>query len=58
MDLRKDIPILTGRVILVTGGNKDLGKETIKHLAVHNPAKIYMGARSAEKAEEATFDIK
>ncbi|KAJ6035457.1 Short-chain dehydrogenase/reductase SDR [Penicillium canescens] len=57
-DPRKDISSLSGRVILVTGGNNGLGKETIKQLAAHNPTKIYMGARSIKKAEEAIIDIK
>ncbi|KAJ6149622.1 Short-chain dehydrogenase/reductase SDR [Penicillium samsonianum] len=56
-DPRKDIPSLSGRVILVTGGNNGLGKETIKQLAMHNP-KIYMGGRNAGRAEEAILDIK
>jgi len=51
------IPDLTGRVIIVTGGNTGVGKETIKALLEHN-AKVYMAARSREKAEAAIQDLK
>ena len=51
------IPVLTDKVILVTGGNNGLGKEAILQLAQHSPAKIYMAARSADKAAEAIKSI-
>ncbi|EMD32477.1 hypothetical protein CERSUDRAFT_118808 [Gelatoporia subvermispora B] len=51
------IPDLTGRVIIVTGGNTGVGKETIKALLEHN-AKVYMASRSKEKAEAAIQDLK
>jgi len=57
-DPGNDIPDLSGKIILVTGGNNGLGKESIKQLAKHNPKKIYMGARSIDKAREAILDIK
>jgi NAD(P)-dependent dehydrogenase (short-subunit alcohol dehydrogenase family) len=53
----KDIPDLSGKVILVTSGNNGLGKESILQLAKHNQAKIYMGARSQSKAESALSEI-
>ncbi|KAF2737579.1 NAD(P)-binding protein [Polyplosphaeria fusca] len=54
----QDIPSLEGKVILVTGGNIGLGKQTIAYLAAHNPQKIYLAARTASKATTAIADIK
>lgn len=44
-DPSRDIPDLSGRVVLVTGG-KGIGGATVKLLAEHNPARIYVCARS------------
>ena len=49
----RDIPDLSDKVVLVTGGNTGLGLETILQLARHNPKHIYLGARSADKAKTA-----
>jgi NAD(P)-dependent dehydrogenase (short-subunit alcohol dehydrogenase family) len=54
----RDIPDLSGKVILVTGGNSGLGEESILQLAKHKPAKIFMGARSEAKANEAINKIR
>ena len=51
------IPSLKDKVILVTGGNIGLGKETIHQLAKHNPAKIYMASRTESKARDAIKSI-
>ncbi|EIW52321.1 NAD-P-binding protein [Trametes versicolor FP-101664 SS1] len=51
------IPDLTGRVVLVTGGNVGIGYETIKALLQHN-AKVYMASRSKDKAEKAIAALK
>ncbi|CAG7969999.1 unnamed protein product [Penicillium olsonii] len=53
-----DIPDLAEKVILVTGGNAGLGKESILQLAKHNPKKIFLGARSESKAQEAIKSVK
>ncbi|KAJ6496056.1 NAD(P)-binding protein [Mycena sanguinolenta] len=52
-----DIPDLSGKVIIVTGANVGIGKETVKALLQHN-AKVYLAARSEEKAKEAIADLK
>ncbi|OBZ71702.1 Retinol dehydrogenase 11 [Grifola frondosa] len=51
------IPDLTGRVIIVTGGNTGVGKQTIKALLEHN-AKVYMASRSKDKADVAIAELK
>ncbi|KAF8195292.1 hypothetical protein K438DRAFT_1760948 [Mycena galopus ATCC 62051] len=48
----RDIPDLSGKIILVTGGNTGIGYETIKQLLLKN-AKVYLAARSPEKAAAA-----
>jgi hypothetical protein len=45
------------QVAIVTGGNTGIGYETTLHLALHN-AKVYLGARSSEKAIAAIKQIK
>jgi len=54
----KDIPDLSGKVILVTGGNIGLGKESIYQLSKHNPAHIYLAARTKAKADAAIAELK
>jgi len=52
-----EIPDLTGRVMIVTGGNTGLGKETVKVLLNRN-AKVYIAARDPARAENAIKDLK
>ncbi|GAM89632.1 hypothetical protein ANO11243_076710 [Dothideomycetidae sp. 11243] len=54
----RDIPDLSGKVILVTGGNAGLGKETVRHLVKHNPKAVFLAARTRSKAEAAIEEIK
>ncbi|EME84493.1 uncharacterized protein MYCFIDRAFT_134134 [Pseudocercospora fijiensis CIRAD86] len=48
----KEIPDLSGRVILVTGGTGGLGRETVLSFAQHNPAHIFFTGRSQPSAEQ------
>jgi len=52
----KDIPDLTGKVIIVTGGNTGIGKAICKVLLEKN-AKVYLAARSEARAESAIAEL-
>jgi NAD(P)-dependent dehydrogenase (short-subunit alcohol dehydrogenase family) len=54
----KDIPDLSGKVIIVTSGKNGLGKGSILRLSKHSPSKIYLYARSSSKAQQAITSIK
>ncbi|KAL8859827.1 MAG: hypothetical protein Q9178_003660 [Gyalolechia marmorata] len=54
----KDIPDLSGKVIIVTGGNTGLGKESVIQLAKHNPSRLFLAARTPAKAEAAIEEVK
>ncbi|TDL25722.1 NAD-binding protein [Rickenella mellea] len=52
-----DIPDLSGKVMIVTGGTAGLGLETVKVL-LQNNAKVYLAARSESKAKKAIDGLK
>jgi len=52
-----DIPEQSDKIVIVTGGNSGIGKVTCKVLLARG-AKVYMGARNKNKAEEAIAEIK
>ena len=54
----KDIPPLTDKVILVTGGNVGLGKQAVLQYARHHPRLIWLAGRNVAKANAAADDIK
>jgi NAD(P)-dependent dehydrogenase (short-subunit alcohol dehydrogenase family) len=53
-----DIPSLAGKVILVTGGNAGLGKQSALDFARHGPAEIWVAARSVDKAQAAINEVR
>lgn len=52
-----DIPDLSGKTIIVTGGNSGIGKQTVAVLASKG-AKVYLAARSEAKYKQAVEDIR
>ncbi|KAF8156644.1 hypothetical protein B0H34DRAFT_469564 [Crassisporium funariophilum] len=55
-DPQKDLHDLTGKIVIVTGGNTGIGYHTVKFLA-RKGAKVYLGARSESKAMAAIFQL-
>lgn len=51
-----DIPDLSGKVIIVTGGNSGLGYESVKAFAAKN-ATVILTSRTVEKGEKARNEI-
>ncbi|KAK8129570.1 hypothetical protein PG999_001950 [Apiospora kogelbergensis] len=51
-DPKKEIPDLSGRTILITGGTAGVGKGTVLELAAHNPAHILFTGRNAKAADQ------
>lgn len=54
----KDIPPLTDKVILVTGGNVGLGKQAVLEYARHHPRLIWLAARSVQKGNAVVDEIR
>ena len=52
----QNIPALTGKVVIVTGGNSGLGYESVKAFAMKD-AEVILASRSLEKGEEARTAI-
>lgn len=44
---------LTGKTVLVLGGNTGLGREAARHMASMNAARVILGCRSVEKGNAA-----
>ncbi|KAL1793806.1 hypothetical protein ACET3X_007227 [Alternaria dauci] len=53
-----DIPSLNGKIILITGANSGIGKQTAIELAKHDPAQIWMTARNEQSGLDAVQDVK
>ncbi len=53
---KEDIPDLTGKVIIVTGGNSGLGYESVKAFS-EKGAEVVLACRSVEKGEQAKKQI-
>ncbi|KAL6364157.1 hypothetical protein LRP88_02073 [Fusarium phalaenopsidis] len=54
----RDIPPLTNRVILITGGTAGLGKQSLLELAKHDPGHLWLAARNVAKAQHTVDEIK
>ncbi|KAF9019195.1 NAD(P)-binding protein [Hymenopellis radicata] len=52
----EDIPDLSGKVIIVTGGSSGIGKDLIKVLLQHN-AKVYLAARNPAKSAQVIAEL-
>ncbi|KAK2680380.1 Short-chain dehydrogenase/reductase SDR [Fusarium oxysporum f. sp. vasinfectum] len=53
----RDIPPLTKKVILVTGGTAGLGKQSILEFAKHDPGHLWLAARNVAKAQETVNEV-
>ena len=56
-NLKAPVQDLSGRVILITGANAGLGKESARQLALMRPAKVILACRNLQKGEKAKKEI-
>lgn len=56
-DPAKEIPDLSDKTILVTGGNAGLGKATVEAFAAHNPKALYLCCRKRASGEAVVESI-
>lgn len=56
-DPNTDVPDLSGRVFVVTGGSAGIGYGICAHLLQHNPAKLYLLGKKEEHLAEAQEDL-
>ncbi|KAF8575904.1 NAD-P-binding protein [Ramaria rubella] len=56
-DTARDIPDLSGKVMIVTGGNSGIGYHTVKQLLLKD-AKVYLAARSPTRCADAMSRLK
>lgn len=52
-----EIPDLSGRVVLITGGTAGLGFECALSFAAHTPAHIYFTGRSQASADKLVKEV-
>ena len=57
-DPTSEIPSLSGKTILVTGGTAGLGRETILAFAAHEPAQLIFTGRSQASADKLIEEVK
>lgn len=57
-DPERDIPELTGKGILLTGGTAGLGALAIGHFVTRNPARIYFTGRQEKAAEDIRREVR
>ncbi|KAH7129036.1 hypothetical protein EDB81DRAFT_906842 [Dactylonectria macrodidyma] len=53
----RDIPPLTNKVILITGGTAGLGKQSLLELAKHGPGHLWLAARNVAKAQQTVDEV-
>lgn len=56
-DPNTDIPDLSGKVYVVTGGSAGIGYGIVAHILQHNASKIYLLSMKEEHAKEAQSDL-